>query len=41
MKVYNFYWNVKGIDFFNVYKVIEEIYEEFVDMFDDFVERIV
>lgn len=41
MKVHNFHWNVRGSDFAQVHKALEEIYESFADMFDDLAERII
>lgn len=41
MKVHNYHWNVRGSDFPQAHKVLEEIYENFADMFDDLAERIV
>lgn len=41
MKVHNFHWNVRGSDFPQVHKALEEIYEKFADMFDDLAERII
>lgn len=41
MKVHNFHWNVRGSDFPQVHKTLEEIYEKFADMFDDLAERII
>lgn len=40
MKIHNYHWNVKGADFPQVHKKLEEIYEYFADMFDDLAERI-
>lgn len=41
MKTHNFHWNVRGSDFPQVHKVLEEIYEHFADMFDDLAERVI
>lgn len=41
MKVHNFHWNVRGSDFPQVHKALEEIYEKFADMFDDLAERVI
>ncbi|ETD25748.1 Dps family protein [Helicobacter canis] len=41
MKVHNFHWNVRGSDFPQAHKALEEIYEKFADMFDDLAERII
>lgn len=40
VKVHNFHWNVKGMDFHPTHKATEDIYEEFADVFDDVAERI-
>ncbi|OBV28335.1 DNA starvation/stationary phase protection protein [Helicobacter sp. CLO-3] len=41
MKVHNYHWNVRGIDFPAAHKALEGIYDDFADMFDDLAERIV
>ena len=41
MKVHNYHWNVKGADFQQAHKALEEIYDSFADMFDDLAERII
>lgn len=40
MKVHNFHWNVKGMDFHNTHKATQEIYEKFAEIFDDLAERV-
>lgn len=40
VKVHNFHWNVKGMDFHPTHKATEEIYEQFADIFDDVAERV-
>ena len=40
VKVHNFHWNVKGMDFHPTHKATEEIYENFADVFDDVAERV-
>lgn len=40
MKVHNYHWNVRGSDFPQAHKALEEIYDEFADMFDDLAERV-
>ncbi|TLD80472.1 DNA starvation/stationary phase protection protein [Helicobacter sp. MIT 05-5293] len=40
VKVHNFHWNVKGMDFHPTHKATEEIYEKFADVFDDVAERV-
>ncbi|WP_394994355.1 DNA starvation/stationary phase protection protein [uncultured Helicobacter sp.] len=40
IKVHNYHWNVKGMDFHPTHKATEEIYEEFADVFDDMAERV-
>lgn len=41
MKVHNFHWNVRGSDFPQAHKALEEIYDGFADMFDDLAERVI
>lgn len=41
MKVHNYHWNIKGMDFPQAHKALEEIYDNFADMFDDLAERII
>lgn len=40
MKIHNFHWNVRGLDFPQAHKALEGIYENFAGMFDDLAERI-
>lgn len=40
VKVHNFHWNVRGMDFHPTHKATQEIYEEFADVFDDAAERV-
>ncbi|STP10715.1 Dps family protein [Helicobacter cinaedi] len=40
IKVHNFHWNVKGMDFHPTHKATQEIYEQFADVFDDVAERV-
>lgn len=40
MKVHNYHWNVRGSDFPQAHKALEEIYDGFADMFDDLAERV-
>ena len=40
MKLHNYHWNVRGSDFPQAHKALEEIYDEFADMFDDLAERV-
>lgn len=40
VKVHNFHWNVRGMDFHPTHKATQEIYEEFADVFDDVAERV-
>jgi len=41
MKIHNYHWHVKGLDFPQAHKALEGIYEDFAGMFDDLAERIV
>ncbi|MGX3098176.1 Dps family protein [Helicobacter sp. 23-1046] len=40
VKVHNYHWNVRGMDFHPTHKALQEIYEEFAEVFDDTAERI-
>lgn len=40
VKVHNFHWNVKGMDFHPAHKATQEIYEQFAEVFDDVAERV-
>ncbi|RAX57349.1 DNA starvation/stationary phase protection protein [Helicobacter monodelphidis] len=40
MKLHNYHWNVKGMDFHPVHAATEEMYENFATLFDDLAERI-
>lgn len=40
IKVHNYHWNVKGMDFYPVHAATQEIYEKFADIFDDVAERV-
>lgn len=40
VKVHNYHWNVKGMDFHPTHKALQEIYEDFAEVFDDTAERI-
>lgn len=41
IKVHNFHWNVKGMDFFPVHHHTEKIYEDMSTLYDDVAERII
>lgn len=41
MKVHNYHWNVKGVNFPQIHSATEAIYEEFATLFDDLAERII
>lgn len=41
MKTHNYHWNVRGINFLQIHKATEAIYDEFAELFDDLAERIV
>ena len=40
MKLHNFHWNVKGMDFHPVHAKTEEMYDGFADLLDDLAERV-
>lgn len=40
IKLHNFHWNVKGMDFHPVHKATQEAYEHITDLMDDSAERI-
>lgn len=40
IKVHNFHWNIKGMDFHPLHNATQEIYEQFADIFDDVAERV-
>lgn len=40
MKLHNFHWNVKGMDFHPVHAATEEMYEQFATLLDDLAERV-
>lgn len=40
MKLHNFHWNVKGMDFHPVHAATEEMYDGFADLLDDLAERV-
>ncbi len=40
MKLHNFHWNVKGMDFHPVHGATEEMYDQFADLLDDLAERV-
>lgn len=40
MKLHNFHWNVKGMDFHPVHAATEEMYDSFADLLDDLAERV-
>lgn len=40
IKMHNFHWNVKGMDFFPVHNQTEEIYNNMSALFDDTAERV-
>lgn len=39
IKLHNYHWNVKGMDFHPVHNYTEELYNEFSVLFDDLAER--
>lgn len=40
VKVHNYHWNVKGMQFFPVHEMTEEIYTKFATVYDDCAERV-
>lgn len=40
IKVHNYHWNVKGMDFHPTHEATQEIYENFAGVFDDMAERV-
>ncbi|MCI6218124.1 MAG: DNA starvation/stationary phase protection protein [Helicobacter sp.] len=40
IKVHNFHWNARGMDFHSTHKSTQEIYEKFAEIFDDLAERV-
>jgi starvation-inducible DNA-binding protein len=40
VKVHNYHWNVKGMDFFPVHNQTEEIYNAMATLYDDTAERV-
>lgn len=41
MKTHNYHWNVRGMNFPQIHKATEAIYEEFATLFDDLAERVI
>ncbi|MGY6171926.1 Dps family protein [Candidatus Mycoplasma pogonae] len=41
MKVKNFHWNVKGLEFFEIHSVTDEFYERVADFSDEVAEKLV
>lgn len=40
VKLHNYHWNVKGLNFFGIHNVTEEYYDYFAKQYDDIAERI-
>lgn len=40
MKIHNWHWNVKGMDFHPVHIFTDKLYEEFATIFDDTAEKV-
>ena len=40
IKVHNYHWSVKGMDFHPTHAATQEIYEKYADVFDDVAERV-
>lgn len=40
IKIHNYHWNVKGMDFFPVHAHTEKIYTSMSELFDDMAERV-
>jgi starvation-inducible DNA-binding protein len=40
MKLHNYHWNVKGLQFVAVHNYTEELYEQFTTIFDDLAELV-
>ncbi len=41
VKIHNFHWNVKGMDFHPVHSYTETVYEDMSKLFDDAAERVI
>ena len=41
VKVHNYHWHVKGVEFFLVHEKTETIYNDFAVLYDDLAERII
>ncbi|MCV6607127.1 MAG: DNA starvation/stationary phase protection protein [Campylobacterales bacterium] len=41
IKVHNYHWNVKGMEFFPVHEMTEKIYNSFSGIYDDSAERVI
>ena len=40
IKLHNYHWNVKGMDFYPVHSALEKMYDNFADLMDDVAERV-
>lgn len=40
IKLHNYHWNVKGMDFHPVHAALEEMYDDIADLMDDVAERV-
>jgi len=41
IKVHNYHWNIKGMEFFPVHEMTEKIYNAFAGVYDDCAERVI
>lgn len=41
VKIHNFHWNVKGMDFHPVHSYTEGVYNEMSELYDDMAERVI
>lgn len=40
IKLHNYHWNVKGMQFFSIHELTENYYDYFFALFDDYAERV-
>lgn len=40
IKLHNYHWNVKGMDFYPVHSALEKMYDNMADLMDDVAERV-
>lgn len=41
VKVHNYHWNIKGMQFFPIHEMTQKIYEAFSEVYDDCAERVI